>query len=278
MTMAEKANGFISKAQDADPYLAKVRAAVAREAQTYNPNYREGSGQGLRYTAFSRYAELAQQSVDRITEAQRGLAAFRAGTKPLDPTETQLRAFRQAYEAIPWNDVSEQLDNAKFEEPGVPAYSDFVDRSVSGQEDLMVAFQELFANPGSRHAFALALAAFIDIIVFLLAYASGPYFFGSPEHRWLRGSAVLDGIDSQVFARGFLRKLAASPRGMARADAAALTPGEQQLCMLLISKGLAAPVEEDGKLWYLLDESIHEHLLDLVAAQNIRLRATMHAA
>jgi len=278
MTIAEKANGYISRAQDADPYLAKVREAVAREAQTYNPNYKEGSGGGLRYTAFDRYAKLAQQSVDRILEARQGMAGLRSQIKPLDATEQQLRAFRQAYDAIPWTDVEQQLDSAKVQRPAVPAYSDFVDRSVSGQEDLMVAFQELVANPGPRHVFALALAAFIDIIVFLVAYASGPYFFGSPEQRWLRGGAALDSIDGQVFARGFLRKLAPSPRGMARVASADLSPGEQQLCLLLVSKGLAAPVEEDGKLWYLLDEGIHEHLMETLATQNMRLRATMNAA
>jgi hypothetical protein len=283
MTAAEKANGYISRAQDADPYLAKVREAVAREAQTYNPNYREGSGQGLRYTAFDRYAKLAQQSVDRLQQSQQALAGFRAETKPLDPTEKQLRSFHRVYDAIPWSDAEQALHEVKFARPAVPAYSDFVDRSVSGQEDLMVAIQELFTTPGPRHVFALALAAFIDIIVFLLAYSSGPYFFGSTEQRWLRGGAALDAMDAQVFARDFLRKLSPSPRGMARVEAATLSPGEQQLCLLLISKRLAAPIEEDQKLWYLLDEHLHEQLFDLLATENIHLRAsaqkpTMNAA
>ena len=55
MTVAEKTHGHISRAQDADPYLAGVRATVAREAQTYAEGYKEGSGEGIRYSAFDRY-------------------------------------------------------------------------------------------------------------------------------------------------------------------------------------------------------------------------------
>jgi hypothetical protein len=62
MTEAEKTHGLISRAQDADPYLANVRAAVAREAQTYAENYKEGAGAGIRYSAFDRYTKLAEQS------------------------------------------------------------------------------------------------------------------------------------------------------------------------------------------------------------------------
>ena len=46
MTEAEKTHGQISRAQDADPYLADIRAAVAREAQTYAEGYKEGVGRG----------------------------------------------------------------------------------------------------------------------------------------------------------------------------------------------------------------------------------------
>src|SRR5581483_7874688 len=74
MTAAEKASGYISRAEDSDPYLARVREAVAREARTYSPNYHEGSGEGLRYTAFDRYDKLARQSLSRIEDAQRRLA------------------------------------------------------------------------------------------------------------------------------------------------------------------------------------------------------------
>ena len=76
------------------------------------------------------------------------------------------------------------------------------------------------------------LAAFIDVVVFLLAFATGPYFFGATEHRWVSAGAALEGLDHQIFTRDFLRKLTPGPRGMARVEASALTPGEQQLCLL----------------------------------------------
>ena len=69
------------------------------------------------------------------------------------------------------------------------------------------------------------LVAFIDIIVFLLAYASGPYFFGRSEQRWLAAAAALDSSDGQVFARSFFSKLSPSPRGMAGVEEASLSPG-----------------------------------------------------
>ena len=274
MTAAEKSHGYISRAQDADPYLAKIREAVAREAQTYNANYREGAGEGLRYTAFDRYAKLARQSVVRMQEAQRALSEFRSNLKPLDSTENQLRSFRQVYDGIPWNEVKETLHTEKFQLPAVPNYADFVDKSATGQEDLLIAFQELFTAPSSRHIFAFSLAAFIDLIVFLLAYSSGPYFFGAPEERWFSAGAVLDSNDDQIFVRNFLRKLIPSPQGMARVEFGSLSPGEQQLCLLLVSKGLAAQVQEDGKHFYMLDQEIHEHLVESLASPGLSLRAT----
>ena len=129
----------------------------------------------------------------------------------------------------------------------MPVYGDFVDRTVSGQEDLLVAFEELFTAPTSRHVFALLLAAFIDLVVFLLAFATGPYFFGAPEQRWISAGAALEGLDQQIFTRDFLRKLVPGPRGMARVEAAVLTPGEQQLCLLLAAKRLAVVMDEDGR-------------------------------
>jgi len=195
MTASEKSVGFISRAQDADPYLASVREAVAREAQTYSSTYREGSGPGLRYTAFDRYTKLARQSLDRLQAAQRGIVEFRGQLKPLDPAENQIRGFRQLYDAMPWSDVTEALHGAAIDRPQVPAYADFVDHSASSQEDLIIAFRELITAPTARHVFSFALAAFIDIIVFLLAFASGPYFSGSREQRWLAASAALDGVD-----------------------------------------------------------------------------------
>ncbi len=274
MTQAEKSHGYISRAQDADPYLAKIREAVAREAQTYSTNYQEGAGPGLRYTAFDRYAKLARQSVQRMQDSQRALADFRNGLKPLDSTEVQLRGFRQVFDSIPWQEAKEVAHQNKFELPAVPTYESFVDRSATGQEDLLIAFSDLFTAPTSRHIFAFALAAFIDIVVFLLAFASGPYFFGAPEERWFAAGAALDSADGQIFVRNLLRKLTPSSQGMARVDTAGLSPGEQQLCLLLVSKGLAAQVHEEGKTYYLLDQQIHEQMVDLLANRGLSLRAS----
>jgi hypothetical protein len=277
MATAEKAHGYISRATDQDPYLARVRAAVAREAESYGASYPEGQGAGLRYTAFDRHASLARQTLARLSESQRALAEFRAGLKPLDPTEQQLRAFRQVFDAIPWNDVREQV-HAPVELPEVPAYSAFVDRAATGQEDLVIAFTELFSAPTSRHVLAFTLAAFIDIIVFLLAYASGPYFFGAPEERWLRAAAALDSADEQVFARDLLLKIAPGAQGLARVDAAALSPGELQLVLLLAARGLAAPLEEDGGRSYLLDAAVHQRLAESLADRRLPLRASAQPA
>lgn len=274
MGTAEKSVGFISRAQDADPYLSAVRGAVAKEAQTYSTAYPEGSGSGLRYTAFERYTKMARQSADRLQAAQKAITDFREQLKPLDSTENQLRAFRQLSDGLPWNDVTESLHAAKIERPQIPAYADFVDHSVSGQEDLLVAFQELFTAPTARHVFSFALAAFIDIIVFLLAFGSGPHFIGSPEHRWIAASAALDGLDEQIFVRGFLSKLTPTLRGMARVEPERLSGGEQQLCLVLVSKGQAIVQEEDGKRFYLLDQTIHELLLESLATRGLPLRAS----
>ena len=273
MTVAEKTHGHISRAQDADPYLAGTRAAVAREAQTYAENYKEGSGEGVRYSAFDRYGKLAEQSLVNMQHAQAQLADFQAKTKPLDPTEKQLQAYRQAYDNVPWVDIEQSLHSGALPKPAVPAYSEFVDRTVSGQEDLLIAFQELFTAPTARHVFALALAAFIDIVVFLLAFASGPYFFGAVEHRWVSAGAALEGLDHQIFTRDFLRKLTPGPRGVARVDLSTLTPGEQQLCLLLVAKKLAVLVEEDGKQYYILEHGFHEHLIESLSSQDFPLRA-----
>jgi len=250
-----------------------VREAVAREAESYDRSYPEGQGSGLRYTAFARHATLARQTVGRLAEAQKALADFRAGLKPLDPTEQQLRAFRQAFDAIPWNDVRDTL-HVPVELPSVPAYSDFVDRAATGQEDLIIAFTELLSAPTSRHVLAFTLAAFIDLIVFLLAYASGPFFFGAPEERWLRAGAALDSADEQVFARDLLRKVGPGAQGLARVEAAVLSPGEMQFVLLLASRGLAAPVEEDGGRSYLLDASVHRALAESLADRRLPLRAS----
>ena len=277
MTGAEKAHGYISRATDADPWLARVREAVAREAASYGQSYPEGTGTGLRYTAFERQTTLARQTVARLQQAQQALTTWRSGLKPLDPTETQLRGFRQVYDAVPWEEAKDVLHAASFELPGLPAYSDFVDRSASGQEDLVIAFTELFSAPSSRHVLAFTLAAFIDVIVFLLAYASGPLFFGAPEERWFEAGAALDSADSQVFVRDLLRKLAPGPQGLGRLEAAALSPGELQLCLLLASRGLAVPIDEDGRRCYLLDSSVHQRLVESLADRGLSLRAAQPA-
>jgi hypothetical protein len=220
---------------------------------------------------------LARQSADRLQSAQKAIVEFREQLKPLDATENQLRRFRQLYDGLPWSDVTGALHEKKIERPQVPAYSDFVDHSVTGQEDLLIAFQELFTEPTARHVFSFALAAFIDIIVFLLAFASGPYFFGASEQRWVAASAALDGVDEQIFVRGFLTKLTPTLRGMARVEPEKLSGGEQQLCLVLVSKGLALVQEDDGKRYYLLDQTIHEMLLESLATQGLPLRASATA-
>ena len=276
MSEAEKAHGYISRAQDADPYLANIREAVAKEAQTYGANYREGSGAGLRYTAFDRYQKLTRESLAQIEQARNAMAAFRASSKPSDPSEKQLKGYREAFDQIPWAEVEKTIHSGKAVRPELPAYADFVDKTASQQEDLMVAFTELFTNPGARHIFSLALAAFIDIVVFLLAYSSGPYFFGAPEQRWCEAGAALDSSQSPLFVRGFLNKLRPGKQGMPRVDSEELSPGEQQLCMMLVAKGQAAVVEEAGKSYYLLDPQTHESLLETMASGNFTLRATPH--
>ncbi|MGH9673793.1 MAG: hypothetical protein ACRD44_11490, partial [Bryobacteraceae bacterium] len=249
MTAAEKTHGYISRARDADPYLDQVREAVAREGQSYARDYREGTGAGVRYTAFERYAKLARQSQSQIDEARRAIATFRTGLKPDMPTGQQLRQFHAVHDAVPWAVVEQTLHQGKLERAAPPDYSLYADQQATGQEELLRGFQELVTAPGSRHIFAFTLAAFIDIIVFLLAYASGPYFFGSVEQRWATACATLDSADRQVFVCSLLRKMTPGPQGLARLDAAALTPGERQFCLLLASNGLAAARGEEGALY-----------------------------
>ena len=208
----------------------------------------------------------------------RAVAELRDGLKPLDSTERQLRTFRQVFDAIPWSDVRETLHSQKLETPTVPAYSDFVDRSVAGQEDLLIALTELFTAPTARHVFAFALAAFIDVLVFLLAYAAGPFFFGASEDRWLAAGAALDSVDDQVFLRDLVRKLVPSPQGLARVEGATLSPGELQLFLLLTAKGLAARSEEEGKLYYLLDQSLHQRMVESLAVRGLSLHANPQPA
>jgi hypothetical protein len=278
MTTAEKSHGYISRAQDADPYLASVREAVAREAQTYSDSYKEGSGQGLRYTAFDRYAKMTRQSLQKLEQAQGALATLRTQTKPTDPAEKQLKAYHDVIDPLPWNEVETQLHSAKVERPVLPAYKDFVDQTSGGQEDLLIAFQGLVTAPTSKHLFSFALAAFIDVIIFLLAYASGPYFFGSPERRWCKAAAAMESADEQIFVRNFLRKIRPAAGGMPRVEADALNSGELQFCLLLTSHGLAVLSQDDGKPGYLLDQTIHEMLVEPLSTRGLPLRASAQSA
>ena len=49
---------------------------------------------------------------------------------------------------------------------------------------------------------------------------------------------------------------------------------EQQLCLLLTARGKAVATKEDGRTHYPLDPEIHEYLLDSVASQGFRLKAS----
>ncbi len=274
MTAAEKSHGFISKGQDADPYLAKVRAAVADEAHSL----KEGTGEGLRYTAFERHAKLARQSLETLMASQRALADFRAGAKPNESSEVQIRRFRAVYDEVPWVEVQEQSHAAKLERPAVPSLAENLDKTSSGQEELLLAFTELVSAPTGRHVFAFVLAMFIDVIVFLLAYAAGPYFTGSEEQRLAIASAALDGSDEQVFARSFLRKVHPDGQGMARVALSALTPGERQLCLMLAGTKQAALAEEGGEAYYLIDGDVHRQLAESLLERRMPLRAAGFAA
>lgn len=272
MTAAEKAHGFIARAQDADPYLARVRAAVAEEARTVGQVYREGSGEGLRYTAFERHAKVARQGLEELTAARKALAEFRAASKANEGSEQQIRKYREVYDAVPWAELEAQLHTSRVERPGAPALSEYLDKTSSGQEELLLAFTELVTAPGGRHVFAFLLAAFIDVIVFLLAYASGPHLAGAPEKRWQGAAAALEDKDAQVFVRDLLRKFEAGGRGEARVAAAALTPGELQYLILLASRKQAVVVEEDGAAYYMVDGEVHQELLESLSAPRLPLR------
>lgn len=278
MTTAEKARGFISKAEDADPYLAEIRDAVAREARTYSAAYREGGGEGLRYTAFERYGKLAGQALQKIEQAQRSLANWRAQRKPSDPAEKQLRDFEQVSAALPWADAERSLHRGALARPALPSYAAHVDKTVSGQEDLLVAFEELAANPGGRPLFALLLAAFIDIVVFLLAWGAGPHLAGRSELHWIRSAAAVDGADPQVFLRGFLRKVEADAAGGARVEYARLSEGERQLVLALTAQGLASMAGAADQRYAAIDDAVYQNLLEGLARPSAGLRAQRAAA
>ena len=62
--------------------------------------------------------------------------------------------------------------------------------------------------------------------------------------------------------------------GMARMDAEKVSGGEQQFCLALVGKKLAIMQDEDGKRFYLLDQAIHELLLECLATRGLPLRAS----
>jgi len=77
--------------------------------------------------------------------------------------------------------------------------------------------------------------------------------------------------------RDLLRKLAPGPQGLGRLDAAMLSPGELQLCLLLAARGLAVPLDEDGRRFYLLDPSVHQTMVESLADRGLSLRAAQPA-
>ena len=131
-------------------------------------------------------------------------------------------------------------------------------------------FTELFSAPTGRHVFSLALAAFIDVIIILIALVSS----GAPESQWASGAAALDSLDAQVFARDLLRKVRVAPGGLARISEEGLSPGETQLLLLLSNRGLAT--QADGG--FLLDPGYHASLVEGLAVRGVPLRASRAAA
>jgi hypothetical protein len=277
MAQAEKSHGHISRAADSDPYLNRVREAVAREASGTAAAYREGAGAGVRYTAFERHARLARESQQSIDAARAAIASWRAAAKADAPAEHQLRSFHAAFDSVPWTEVNDALHSARAARPEPPALADYVDNTSGGQEDLLLAFSELLASPGPRHAFSFILAAFIDIIIFLLAFAAGPHLAGSPEQRLTAAAAALDSLDAQVFLRGLLRKFSAAPGALARVPAAGLSPGEQQFLLMLAARGLATQGDDPANPSWLLDSATHSSLLDSLADPGLPLRASRAA-
>jgi hypothetical protein len=273
MAAAEREHGFVSRSGDADPWLAAVRQSVAEEARGLSTAYPEGAGAGLRHSAFERHARLARQTVARLQDARKAFADLATTLRPQQLSEAQLRAFRAAYDAVPWSEVRDTLHAGPLAIPPVPAYSNFVDETSTSQEDLILAFAGLASRPGARHVTALTLATFIDVVIFLLAWAAGPVLFGSPEERWWAAAANLDSKDRQVFIRGLVARLQAGPRGTAALDAATLSPGERQLCLVMVAHGQATSLEQDGRRLFVIDPAVHERLVEALAERSVALRA-----
>jgi hypothetical protein len=78
MTAAEKAHGYISKAIDQDPYLSRVREAVAREPRATGPPIPRARARGSA-TRPSTAREHRPSDGDRLQQAQRAVADFQAG-------------------------------------------------------------------------------------------------------------------------------------------------------------------------------------------------------
>ena len=278
MTEAEKLHGHISQAPDADPALNAIRESVAREAQALGAAYREGSGTGARYSAFDRHTRLMRQSLTGLQTSQRALLAWQSAARPNQPSEQQLRQFHTVYDALPWSAMDELLGANATARPALPNLAGYIDKTGSGQEDLMQAFQDLFGAPTSRHLFSLALAAFIDIIIFLLAFSSGPYFHGDAEERLCAAGAALDASEEQVFVRELLCKMRPSGQGLARVESSALTPGEQQYCLAMAQRHQAVVEEGEHGTVYLFDREVHERLMESLAQRGLPLRAASRSA
>lgn len=265
MTEAEKRVGFLAKAVDGDPYLARVREAVAREAQG-----REGTGEGVRYSAFARYTRIAEQTQAQIQSARQAMAQWRQRAQATDSSADQLRAYQQATSSIPWSEVADTLHGGAVARPAVPTLAEFTDRTGSNQEDLLLAFTELFGAPTARHIFSFTLAVSLDLIIILIALVSA----GAPESQWAAAAAALDSLDGQVFARDLLRKVRAGPDGLPSVAGSQLSPGETQLLLLLANRGLATPSGSD----FLLDPGYHASLVESLSVRGVPLRAQRAAA
>ena len=214
----EKSVGFISRAQDADPIFtrgARRRGDGSADLFEGVPGRRRP---GLRYDAFERYTKLAGQSAgSSASRAKVDRRISRSIEAPRSQRRISCAPFARLYDGMPWSDVTAALHDAKIEKPQVPAYADFVDRTVTGQEDLLIAFQELFTAPTARHVFSFALAAFIEHYRVPGRLRVRPVLFRFERTRLDRRiGRARDGLDEQVFVRGFLHKLTPTVRGMAQ--------------------------------------------------------------
>lgn len=273
MSASEGKFGHISRGADADPYLDGIRQAVAREAQAAGGAYREGSGEGVRYTAFARYARLSNESVRALESSLGAVATWREAAKPTDPVDKQLRTFRAAFDPIPWTTVSEALHGKALTTPETPSVASAVDQTSGGQEELLLAFTELLSAPTPRHVFSFALATFLDVIIFLVAFASGPQLAGAAEQRFADGAANMASMNRQVFLHGLLNKVTAAPGGLARLRDRELTAQEMQYLLLLTAEGRAEQSEDDAGIYWLLGQEAHAAMVDSLSVAQLPLQA-----